>query len=89
MIGGRHYGYVISRGHGVEPGDTDEGELARRCASKCRGVSRRCYLRRQEPVQKNEVGEELPYLEDNKGKKYKYSMEVGSLIPRFLSLAKK
>ena len=67
MIGGRHYYYAISRGHGVEPGDTDEGGLARRCAGKCRGVSRRFYLRGQESIQKKEVDEGLPYLEDNEG----------------------
>ena len=67
MIGGRHYCHVISRGYGVELGDTDEGEQAKRCADKYRGVSRRFYLRGQEPIQKKEVGEGLPYLQDNEG----------------------
>ena len=67
MIGGKHYCHVISRGHEVELGDTDEGEPARRCADKYRGVSRQFYLRGQEPIQKKEVGKGLPYLEENEG----------------------
>ena len=67
MIGGRNYCHVISRGHEVELGDIDEEEPARRCAEGYEGVSRRFYLRRQEPMQKKEVGEGLPYLQDNEG----------------------